>query len=57
MNRIRALIKKSGLSETEWKDYAQEVAGTDVVEDMTPDGALAFTEFLSGAGGRLAVDA
>ena len=56
LNRIRGLIKKSGLSETEWRDYAQEVAGTDVVEDMTPDGAAQFVEFLSGAEGRLAVE-
>ena len=55
-NRIRGLIKKSGLSETEWRDYAQEVAGTDVVEDMTPDGAAQFVEFLSGSEGRLAVE-
>jgi hypothetical protein len=55
MNRVRALIKKSELSLEEVAAYMQDIAGTDILEDMTPEGADEFIGFLSGKNDRLAV--
>jgi hypothetical protein len=55
LNKVRALIKKSELSEDQWRAYMQEITGSNSVSDLTPQGAELFTEFLSGSDSRLAV--
>ena len=55
LNKVRALIKKSELSEDQWRAYMEEITGSNIVSDLTPQGAELFTEFLSGTDSRLAV--